>query len=245
MQYGLQLYSVRDLAQRSLRAALAQAAQLGYRTVEFAGFFGHPAKDVKAWLAEYGLTALGTHTGFTELDKDFAAVVRYHHEIGCSLLVIPYTKPETQADCRTIAAKLEEYRLRLAREGIALAYHNHAHEFAKVEGGPPLWDALLALPELLLELDTFWAYAADEDPVFWMERLHRDNRLPVIHIKDGLRDGSGKPLGMGTAPVEAVYRAAARFQVPMLAESETLAPSGMDEARICIGYLRKLEGTNA
>lgn len=245
MQYGLQLYSVRDVAQTDLRAALAQAAKLGYRSVEFAGFFGHPAKDVKTWLEEYGLTVIGTHTGFAELDRDFGGVVRYHEEIGCRLLVIPYTKPETQADCRMIAAKLKEYAARLAREGIALAYHNHAHEFAKVEGGTPLWNALIGIPGLQLELDTFWAYAAGEDPVFWMERLHGEGRLPAIHIKDGLKDGSGKPLGLGEAPVEAVYRAAARLSVPMLAESETLSPSGTDEATICIDYLRKLEGTNA
>jgi sugar phosphate isomerase/epimerase len=236
------LYSVRDLAQRDLRGALEQAARLHYQTVEFAGFFGHPARDVKAWLDAFGLTAIGTHTGLAELDQNFESVVRFHHHIGCGLLVVPYAKPETQADCRALAQTLSLYQERLAREGIALAYHNHAHEFAPVEGGPSLWDTLIALPGLQLELDTYWAYVAGEDSVFRMEMLHRENRLPVIHLKDGLQNGTGKPLGMGAAPVEAVYRAALRLGVPILAESETLTPSGMEEARICMDTLQKLEG---
>ncbi len=242
MPYGLQLYSVRDLAQLDLRGALEQAAQLGYKTVEFAGFFGHPAEDVNTWLQACGLTAAGTHTGLAELEQNFESVVSYHHTIGCNLLVVPYAKTGTQAESRALADKLGLFQQKLSREGIKLAYHNHAHEFAPVAGGPSLWDTLMALPGLQMELDAFWAYAAGEDPVFWMETLHSENRLPVIHLKDGMKDGEGKPLGLGTAPVEAVYRTAVRLAVPILAESETLTPSGMDEARICMETLKRLEG---
>ena len=48
MEYGIQLYSVRDLAEKDLAAALEAVAKMGYTHVEFAGFFGHPAKEVKA-----------------------------------------------------------------------------------------------------------------------------------------------------------------------------------------------------
>ena len=48
MEYGLQLYSVRDITGNDLAGALEQVAALGYRFVEFAGFFGHSAEDVKA-----------------------------------------------------------------------------------------------------------------------------------------------------------------------------------------------------
>jgi len=240
MQYGLQLYSVRDTSKDDLQGTLRQVAALGYKTVEFAGFFGHTAEKVKGWLATYGLRVSGTHTGLQALDEDFDGVVAYHQAIGCGLLIIPFTKPETQAALDALITKLNGYQKRLAEQGITMAYHNHAHEFQAVEGGMSLWEALVTKTSIPLEIDTFWAYAAGEDPLAWMQTLHAQNRLPVIHIKDGLAAGEGKPLGMGTAPVKAVYQTAQTLGVPMVVESETLTPTGMDEARICIDYLRTL-----
>ena len=240
MDYGLQLYSIRDITQNNLEDSLRQVAELGYKTVEFAGFFGNPAKDVKNWLTRYGLTVSGTHTSLDALNKDFDGVVADHKTLGCSLLIVPFTKPQTQEEVSAIVAQLNGYQSRLAAHGITLAYHNHAHEFQPVEGGASLWDALINETSLPLEVDTFWVYAAGADPVQWMKTLRAKNRLPVIHIKDGLANGSGKPLGMGTAPVDSVYQTAVELGVPMVVESETLTPSGIEEARICLHYLRSI-----
>lgn len=72
-----------------------------------------------------------------------------------------------------------------------------------------------------------------------MERLK--DRICFIHIKDGLADGNGKPLGLGEAPVADVYKKAVEMGIPMVVESETCNPTGLDEAEICIKYLRSLE----
>ena len=48
-------------------------------------------------------------------------------------------------------------------------------------------------------------------------------------------------LGMGEAPVAAVYAKARELGIQMVVESETCKPSGMEEARICIEYLHTLE----
>ena len=69
VEYGLQMYSVRDLTKDDLEGALRQVAELGYSFVEFAGFFGHSAKDVRRMLDTYGLRVSGTHTGWQE-NKD-------------------------------------------------------------------------------------------------------------------------------------------------------------------------------
>ena len=63
----------------------------------------------------------------------------------------------------------------------------------------------------------------------------------VIHIKDGLANREGKPLGLGTAPVAAVYKKAVEMGIPMVVESETLQPDGLTEAKICIDYLKSQE----
>ena len=61
MNYGLQLYSVRDLAKEHYEEALRRVAEMGYSMVEPAGFFGLPANEVAAMLRHYGLTVCSTH----------------------------------------------------------------------------------------------------------------------------------------------------------------------------------------
>ena len=63
MKYGLQLYSVRDVTEKNLAEALRAVADLGYASVEFAGFFGHSAEEVKRLLAQNGLAVNGAHLG--------------------------------------------------------------------------------------------------------------------------------------------------------------------------------------
>ena len=44
---GVQVYSVRDHAEKDFRATLAKIKEFGYDGVEFAGYFGKSAKEIK------------------------------------------------------------------------------------------------------------------------------------------------------------------------------------------------------
>ena len=48
-EYGLQLFSLRDITGNDLEGALKAVAEMGYKYVEYAGFFGHSAEQVKEW----------------------------------------------------------------------------------------------------------------------------------------------------------------------------------------------------
>ena len=88
--YGLQLYSLRDMTATDFEGALRAAAMLGYSSIEFAGFFGHSASDVRAMLDRYGLTVSSTHTGWRELlPEKLDETIRYHKELGCDSLIVP------------------------------------------------------------------------------------------------------------------------------------------------------------
>lgn len=239
MEYGIQLYSVRDLTEKNLDDALRQVSALGYRFVEFAGFFGHSAEDVRAMLKKYNLTVSGTHTGWQEVAERFEETVAYHKAIGNRNIIIPGADLSDQAKLDAFVEMVNTFQPRLADEGIRLGYHNHSHEFKPNPDGSMIHDQLVYRTKIDIEIDTFWAFAAGVDPLKLMERLK--DRLRVIHIKDGFRDGRGMPLGRGEAPVADVYRKALEMGVPMVVESETLAPSGMDEARVCIEYLKAQE----
>ena len=81
MEYGLQLYSVRDITQKGLESAMQKVADLGYSFVEFAGFFGNSAPEVGRMLRETGLRISGTHTGWEELTPARITDTILYHKI--------------------------------------------------------------------------------------------------------------------------------------------------------------------
>lgn len=238
MGYSVQLYSLHDMTGTDLYGALRAVAEMGYTGVEFAGFFGHSAETVRGWLDELGLVCTGTHTVHGEIMRDFDACVAFHRTIGCRDIIIPGFNYSTEALLDEFIHFCNTYAPRLAAEGIRLSFHNHSGEFLPTAYGKIVEDEILARTDITLQIDTFWAFKAGRDPVALM-REHRD-RLACIHVKDGLADGTGRPLGQGEAPVAAVVAAAKELGVPMVVESENLQPDGVTEVRTCLAYLNGL-----
>ena len=226
MEYGIQMYSVRDITEKDMDGALKALAEMGYKNVEFAGFFGIPAQEIADMLAKYGLTVSGTHTGLNEIVDHYEETLAYHKAIGNKRIIVPGHDLSTKAKLDDFIDKMNEYAAKLAAEGITLGYHNHDHEFKPNDDGQIIYDEIVARTDIALEIDTYWVYAAGKDPVALMEQLA--NR-------------EGKPLGMGTAPVADVYKKAVALNVPMVVESETLTPDGLTEAKICIEFLKAQE----
>lgn len=239
MEYGLQLYSVRDFTGKDLAYALEKVAEMGYKYVEFAGFFGHPAEEVKAMLDNYGLKVSGTHTGFGEVTNNFAETVKYHKTIGNTNIIIPGHDLGSMEKIDVFVKEVEEYLPKLKAEGIELGYHNHAHEFQPNADGSMIHEELEKRTDITFEIDTYWAYVAHLDPVETITRLK--DRIKFIHLKDGTQDGHGLSLGSGTAPVKAVREKAIELGLTMVVESESLTPDGISEVKRCIDFLNSLE----
>ena len=238
MKYGLQLFSVRDVTEKDLEGALKAVAEMGYSFVEFAGFFGHSAEEVKGWLDKYGLTASGTHTGLSALTDDvLEETIAYHKAIGCKDIIIPYAKLETKEQIDAFVERVNTLIPKLQAEGISLHYHNHDCDFAPTPEGLVPEEELLARTSILLEVDTYWTFVAKQNPVEFI-RQHKD-RIHMIHLKDGMGDHTGKSLGQGVAPVKEVRQAAIELGFPMIVESEGLDPTGLEEVKRCIEFLKE------
>lgn len=236
--YGIQLYSVRDAMQEDMKGTLKKIADMGYKYVEFAGFFGHSAEEVKAMLEECGLKISGTHSSWEDLrpSKIFETIA-YHKAIGNTDYIVPGADLSTLEKIEDFCNVMNFAQPILAAEGIRLGYHNHSHEFAVQPYGTTIHAELQRRLNVHFEIDTFWAFNAGCDPIAMMERLK--DRIHVIHLKDGFMGGKGIPLGQGDAPVKAVIEYAAKNGLTMVVESETLNPSGPMEAEACIEFLKK------
>lgn len=235
--YGLQLYSVRDITGTDLKGTLQKVAELGYKYMEFAGFFDNSAEDVKSWLDEYGLTVTGTHTGLAALDNDFEGTVKYHKAIGCYDLIVPAAPVSTKAEVDALVDKMNMYNEKLAKEGIRLHYHNHHREFMPNADGVIANEELLKRTNILFEIDTYWAYVAKRNPIEVLDTYGK--RVKFIHLKDGNSEGKGVSLGQGTAPVAAVLKKALIEGYGIIVESEGLDPTGLEEVGRCMDFLKK------
>ena len=193
---GMQLYTVRDLMAKDFEGTLAKVAELGYKEVEFAGYFDHAPQDVKAILGRHGLTSPSTHIDYASLGDGFPKVVEASHAIGHRYIVNPWLDEEMrkQPDVwKRVAATFNRAGEISKKAGIQFAYHNHHFEFVPVSGTVP-FDLLLKEcdPDLVkIELDLCWTTVAGQDPLVYFQR--HPGRFPLVHVKGLKKVPSGPP----------------------------------------------------
>ena len=239
--YGLQLYSVRDMAKESFADTLNQVAELGYTYVEPAGFFGHSAEEVKRMLDESGLILTGTHAHFYDLrPSKIMETVAYHKTIGNPNYIVPGADLSTLEKIEDFCNVMNFAQPILKAEGINLAFHNHSREFEIKPWGSTIHAELERRTNIDFEIDTYWVFNAGVDPIAVMDRLK--NRIKCIHLKDGLMGGKGRSLGLGEAPVKDVIAKARELGFTMIVESEGLDPDGISEVARCINFLKGIDG---
>jgi sugar phosphate isomerase/epimerase len=193
---GVQLYTVRDLMAKDFEGTLAKVAGLGYKEVEFAGYFDHPPQDVKTILGRNGLTSPSTHIDYASLGDGFPKVVEASQAIGHRYIVNPWLDEEMrkQPDVwKRVAATFNRAGEISKKAGIQFAYHNHHFEFVPVNGTTP-FELLLKEcdPDLVkIELDLCWMTVAGQDPLVYFQRS--PGRFPLVHVKGLKKVPSGPP----------------------------------------------------
>ncbi len=253
-EYGIQMYSIRDITEDSMRLALKRVSEMGYKYIEFAGFFDYLPEQIKLWLDEFGLVCSGTHTGMDKITPEaIDETIRYHKIIGCDNLIVPGCDWSTPEKAQRVIDSLGFAQKKLAENGIRLGYHNHSKEFFPTKDGIVLENELIAKTTVELEIDTFWAFNAGLDVVSWLEE-HKD-RIRVIHVKDGIPSDAecknfdrvhegvvGRSVGQGNNSfIPAIREWANKNGVIIVVESEGLDPTGLEEVGRCIEYLRTLD----
>ncbi len=242
MNYGLQLFSLRDITEESFEEALKLTATLGYEYIESAGFYGHSAEQVKEWLDKYNLKISGTHSQFEELEEDFEATVKYHKTIGNTRYIIPYVETGDREALDAAVLKFNKYQPMLAEHGIELGFHNHHKEFVLNSNAiiPNLY--FREKTNIKFEIDTFWAFVSGRNPVEVLEE-YRERLIGCIHIKDGdtYPEVHGRSLGEGSAPIRDIMRKARDMGLLMVVESEGLDPTGPKEVGRCAEFLKNVK----
>jgi sugar phosphate isomerase/epimerase len=201
---GVQLYTVRDDLGKDFEGTLAKIAGLGFKEVEFAGYFNHTPQQVRDVLAKNGLTSPSAHVDYASLTKDWDKVLDTAKTIGHQYVIVAWLDESLRKEpdiWKKTAERFNHAGEAAKAAGLQFAYHNHNFEFAPADGKLP-YDMLLETcdPKLVkMEMDLCWITAAGKDPLDYFRRY--PGRFPLVHVK-GL---SKKPdLTNGMAPIDTV-----------------------------------------
>jgi sugar phosphate isomerase/epimerase len=206
---ALQLYSVREQIATDRPAVLRRVAGFGYGAVEPYDVGTDPEKQ-RADLDEAGLAVCAVHAKV--LGEGADALLSATRTVGGDTVIVPWMEPAIFADADGIAAlarDLNEAAARAADHGLRLGYHNHDFELSSRIAGRTALEVLAdALdPEVILEVDTYWAAVGGQDVPSLLGRL--GDRVRYLHVKDGpvTKDDPMTAVGSGRMPVAEILAA--------------------------------------
>lgn len=181
---GLQLYSLRVECKKDLPGMLEAVSKIGYQGVEFAGYHGRSAKELRKLLDDHGLVACGTHTAFeTVQGEKLKETVEFNQVIGNKFLIVPSMAETKSKQVWLDRAKLfNEIADKLKPDGMWVGYHAHSHDFKEIEG-VSAWDLFFGntKAEVIMQLDTGNCCEGGADPVAVLKKY--PGRARTIHIK--------------------------------------------------------------
>lgn len=236
---GLQLYSVRHECEKDLPAVIKAVAEMGYKGVEFAGYYKRSAAELRKLLDDHGLVCCGTHTPRPSINPDqLDATVEFNKTLGNKYLVVPSIKCKTKAEWLDQAKYFNEAADKVKAHGMLVGYHAHGHDFEPMEGEVP-WHLFFGntKKEVIMQLDTGNCMGGGADPVEVLKRY--PGRAVTIHLKEH----GGTPetvIGGGEVKWQDVFAFCEKDGGTQwyIVEHERKRPDPIAEVRRCLEALR-------
>jgi sugar phosphate isomerase/epimerase len=239
---GVQLYSVREQAAKDLPGVLEAIGKMGYKGVEFAGYYGWDAKptELRKLLDANGLKCCGTHTGLDTVTGDkLKATAELHATLGNSFLIVPSLVATDAEGWLDMAGKFNDIAATAKELGMRVGYHAHAHDFRKL-GDKTSWEIFFdnTAADVIMQIDTGNCLQGGGDPVAMLKRY--PGRSASVHLKE-FGGPENAVIGQGVIAWDEVFRICESTggTAWYVVEHET-GPDPMGNIRGCLEGLRKM-----
>ena len=196
-EIGIQLYSVGGDMAENAAATLKKLSEMGYSTVETAAygdgkFYGLAPAEFRKMAEDVGIRVTGAHLGMG-LDRDnlqgcldwWKQACDAQAAVGGKYIVLPgFSVGPTLAELQEYCDYFNKIGEIANAAGLRYGYHNHSHEFGKIEGRV-IEDYLIENTDpdkVMFELDVFWATKGGVNPSAYITKYA--GRFPLLHIKD-------------------------------------------------------------
>lgn len=244
---GLQLYTLREETEKDFVGTLKAVADMGYQAVEFAGYGGIEAKEMKKVLDDLGFITPSSHVPFELLLTQLEEQIEYSLEIGAKYIICPNLDAEKhlrgEQNLKNTLDSFQKIAIKCKENELQFVYHNHDFEFEKQDGKTFLDHIFQSLDADLLvaELDLFWVKKAGLDPVQYLSTFK--NRCPIIHVKDMTNDDrqTYAEVGYGIIDYPSIFETAEKMGVHYyLVEQDACDRPPLESVKMSIDYLKSI-----
>lgn len=236
---SIQMYSLRDLAgKEGLPKALKVVADIGYSGIEFAGYGGMKAADLKKVVDDLGLKISGAHTAAFDAAKA-DEIIADAKALGIKAVGSGFGPKdfETEDQIKACADRVNKAIDKLSAAGLKVYYHNHWWEWDKPNKGELLFKLC---PKLQAQFDIYWVQTAGADAAATITKYA--DRTLLIHVKDGPCE-QGKPMtavGKGKVRTKEALQAAEKTKAEWyIVELDSCATDMVDAVKESYSFLTK------
>jgi sugar phosphate isomerase/epimerase len=257
MKIGLNLYSIRNLIQtkEEFIATCKTLKEYGYSFIQYSGLPIH-VDWIKEELKQVGLPVKLTHVAVDRVINETQTVINEHKAFNCKNVGVGGLFGEAGKNFNEFKKQvdiLNQKALELKAQGQDFYYHNHMHEFQRLENGKTWYDYIIEnAPNINFTLDTYWVYRGGVDIYDVISKIK--GRVSCVHFKDHkviLNPTAEHPshvnsecaCGDGTIDFVKIYKALKKAGVKhVIVEQDNAAtlPNTLEEVKKSINYLNKL-----
>ncbi len=220
---SVQLYSLREMAEKDFVGVLKKVADIGYVGVEPAGLWGLEPKEFLKIIDDLGLKMFSSHTPWARVNN-LDETMEMANALGLKKIVCGYG-PDDFKDMDAIKKTAEStckiYET-VSKNGFTLFQHNHDFEFQRIDGKLKYQIYRELCPsEVKIQMDCFWSTCLGKEDSVEMLKIFKDDVIS-IHMKDGIseqkvagddmvnglleRKVELMPLGTGTLPIKELVK---------------------------------------
>lgn len=251
-QFGIQLYTLRDVIPADPKGVLKSLASFGYKQIEsYEGakgmFWGMSHTDFKKYMDDLGMKIVSSHC---DINKDFEKKASEAAAIGMKYLICPYKGPQKSIDdFKRFADEFNQKGEICKKNGIRFAYHNHDYSFKTLDGQNPQEVMMNGTDSSLVdfEMDIYWVVAAGVDAEAWFKKYK--NRFRLCHVKDrsknpGTDNGKNSvDLGTGSIDWTKILKTAKKNGMQYYIVEQEAYPNGssLEAAKVDAAFMKTLK----
>ncbi|MBQ7822050.1 MAG: sugar phosphate isomerase/epimerase [Clostridia bacterium] len=187
-KFGIQAWTVRDHMPKDDAVTTAETfkklAEFGYTELQTISL-NLPAEEYAKLAHDNGISIVGTHLPFDSLTADPEMAMETHRILGTTNIGIGGFYTHSFDELKAFCEKANKFAEIIHKNGFRFTYHNHSHEFRKIDGDRTIMDYLvdnLDPVNTSFCLDTYWVQHGGGDVRSWIEKLA--GRIDILHLKE-------------------------------------------------------------
>lgn len=189
---GIQMGSMRQMADKGPEATLARLKEIGITEIEGGLPRGIKLEEYKKLLKKYDLKVIATGVGFPHLENSDSTqkVIKRAKDLGARYVVCYWIPHEgdnfTFGDMKKAVDVFNKAGKLFAENGLTFSYHAHGYEFREYEGGDgTMFEYMMAKTDpryVTFQMDVFWIKNPGQDPAALLRKY--PDRWKSLHLKD-------------------------------------------------------------